>query len=146
MIYCALQDPPRALTRLNVSCTFNTGLVSGLSGRGVSASRGRLGSVKSEGGGARVLEPAFRPPGQTDRQGGRLLTRMVDWFPGANPGQFPHLPGLGIRTQAGHGGSLGRVVTVVVTELVLLLSLGVVARLEVSAEPARPTELSAGRT
>ena len=72
-----------------------------------------------------MLGPAFRPPGQTDRQGGRLLTRMVDWFPGANPGQFPHLPGLGIRTEAGHGGSLGRVVTVVVTELVLLLSLGV---------------------
>ena len=51
-MHYTIQEATRALTSLNVSCTFNTGLVSGLSGRGVSASRGRLGSVKSEGGGA----------------------------------------------------------------------------------------------
>ena len=94
-----------------------------------------------------MLCPAARPPGEIGRQGGRLvvLTRMIDWLPGANPGQFPHLPGLGIRTEAGDGGGLGWVVTVVVAELVLLLSLGVGAVLEIPVEPARPTELGAGR-
>ena len=71
---------------------------------------------------------------------------MVDWLPGANPGQFPHLPGLGIRTEAGDGGSLRWVVAVVVTELVLLLSLGVGVGLEISVEPAGPTELGVGRS
>ena len=71
---------------------------------------------------------------------------MIDWLPGANQGQFPHLSRLWIRTGPGDGGSLGWVVAVVVTELVLFLSLGVGAGLEVSVEPAGPTEVGPARS
>ena len=136
-IYCALQEPTRALTSLNVRCTFNTGLVSRMPGHGgvvVSGATGeRRNFGKSEGGGPGVLWSP-RPPGQIERQGCGLLvlTRMIDWLPGANPCQFPHLSRLRIRTGPTDGGSLGRVVTVVVTELVLFLGLGVGIVLEIS--------------
>ena len=85
---------------------------------------------------------------QSYRQRGRLvvLTRMVYRPPGADPCQLPDLLRRRIRTEASEGRSLGWVVAVVVTELVLLLSLGVGAGLEISVEPAGPTELGAGRS
>ena len=91
---------------------------------------------------------APRPPGEIERQGCRLLvlTRMIDWFPGANPCQFPHLSRLRIRTEPSDGGGLGWMVAVVVTELVLFLSLGVGAASEIFVEPAGPTELGPARS
>ena len=80
---------------------------------------------------------------QSDRQRGwlLLLTRLIYWLPGSNPCQFPDLLGRRIRTEAGDGGSLGRVVAVVVPELVLLLSFRVGGVLEVPIEPGGPTKV-----
>ena len=117
---------PHTCIDLNISSTSDTGMVSMEFARLVSNEL-----VIGEGRGPGVRSGCdsglVGTSGQSYRQRGRLvvLTRMVYRPPGADPCQLPDLLRRRIRTEASEGRSLGWVVAVVVTELVLLLSLGV---------------------